>query len=230
MFTINPTPFDIRLVAFRIPIRVHPSFWLGSLIFGQSLGSPELIFLWVICSFVSILIHELGHALTAEAYGWPTEIVLYFGGGLAMSQRGYNETPWKSILVSLMGPVAGFLLLGVIFVVMIGMAFSGQVRTPEAASDFSYYLQQALSYLFIMNLYWGLLNLIPVMPLDGGQIARSLCEVLRFRDPISAALKLGVVASGAATYYFLVQRKEMMPGMLMLMLCLQNVSALQTPR
>ena len=76
MFTINPTPFDIRLVAFRIPIRVHPSFWLGSLIFGQSLGSPELIFLWVICSFVSILIHELGHALTAEAYGWPTEIVL----------------------------------------------------------------------------------------------------------------------------------------------------------
>jgi len=230
MFTINPTPFDIRLVAFRIPIRVHPSFWLGSMIFGQALGSPELIFLWVICSFVSILIHELGHALTAEAYGWPTEIVLYFGGGLAMSQRGYNETPWKSILVSLMGPVAGFLFLGIIVVVMIGMGFSGQVRTPEAASDFSYYLQEVLLDLFIMNLYWGLLNLIPVMPLDGGQIARSLCEIFRFRDPVSAALKLGVVASGAAAYYFLVQHKEMMLGMLMLMLCFQNVAALQSPR
>ena len=230
MFTINPTSFDIRLMAFRIPIRVHPSFWLGSMIFGQSLGSPELIFLWVICSFVSILIHELGHALTAEAYGWPTEIVLYFGGGLAMSQRSYNETPWKSIWVSLMGPVAGFLFLGVIFVAMIGMAITGQGQAPETATDFSFYLNQALSFLFFMNLYWGLLNLIPVMPLDGGQIARSLCEVFRFRDPVSAALKLGVVASGAAAYYFLVQHKEMMPGMLMLMLCFQNVAALQSPR
>jgi len=74
------------------------------------------------------------------------------------------------------------------------------------------------------------LNLIPVMPLDGGQIARSLCEIFRFRDPVSAALKLGVVASGAAAYYFLVQHKEMMLGMLMLMLCFQNVAALQSPR
>ena len=67
MLGLDPTPFDVRLVAFRIPIRVHPSFWVVSVLLSWNPDHLDLVFLWMICLFVSILVHELGHALVAEA-------------------------------------------------------------------------------------------------------------------------------------------------------------------
>lgn len=223
MFGIAPTPFDVRLVAFRIPIRVHPTFWLGSILFAGNqtgnLPASQIIFIWVVCSFVSILVHELGHAFTAEFFGWPTEIVMYFGGGLAISQRYRNDTAWRSIAVSFMGPAAGFMLYGL--VVGIELALNrGHIWENE-------YRSFLFRFLKFMNLYWGLLNLLPVLPLDGGHILHSLCEVMRFRDATGIALKIGAVVSGAAAYYFFVKTRQSYAGMLMLMLCLQNVGALQ---
>jgi stage IV sporulation protein FB len=230
MFGINPTPFDLRLVAFRIPIRVHPSFWLGSILFGSNLPTNQLVFIWVVCSFISILVHELGHALTAESYGWPTEIVMYFGGGLAISQRNRNNTPWRSIAVSFMGPAAGFLLFGLIIGIDLVMGLTNDDVIKAEPGDSRYYLYQAMGFLLFMNLYWGLLNLLPVVPLDGGYILQSLCAALRFRDPLGIALKVGVVVSGAAAYYFFVTTHQTFAGMLFLMLCMQSIGALQSRR
>jgi hypothetical protein len=108
MFGTEPTPFDVRLQAFRIPIRVHPSFWIAGAALSWNPDHLDFVFLWVMCLFVSILVHEMGHALMAEAFCWESEIVLYWGGGLAMSQRYHNRTPWREIAVSLAGPFAGF--------------------------------------------------------------------------------------------------------------------------
>ena len=222
MFGIDPTPFDVRLVAFRIPVRVHPSFWLGMIFFGWNPGRLDLVFIWVICAFVSILIHELGHAFTAEWFGWPTEIVMYFGGGLAISARYRNHTPGRSIAMSFMGPAAGFMLFGLLIGVHI-LLIHFQVRIND-------YLSKTLRILEFMNLYWGLLNLLPVLPLDGGYIFQSLCQMMRVRDPSALASKVGVVVAGAAAYYFFVTTKQEYAGILMLMLCLQNVSSLQSRR
>ena len=233
MFGIDPTPFDVRLVAFGIPIRVHPTFWLGSILFGSNLPTNQLIFVWVCCAFVSILIHELGHAITAESFGWPTEIVMYFGGGLAISQRTRNNTPWRSIAVSLMGPIAGFMLLGLVLVIEQATGFSrrevaASLRVDQGPDDARFYFLAVLRFLSFMNLYWGLFNLIPVLPLDGGYVLESFCAAMRFRNPTGIALKIGAVASGAAAYYFFTKLDQPFAGMLMLVLCVQSVGALQS--
>ena len=81
-----------------------------------------------------------------------------------------------------------------------------------------------------INLYWGLLNLVPVLPLDGGHIVHSLLQILRVRDPDSLAMKVGAVAAGLAAYYFFDRAKNQFMGIMMLMLCVQNVAALQSRR
>ncbi|WP_010585701.1 site-2 protease family protein [Schlesneria paludicola] len=222
MFNINPTPFDVRLVAFRVPIRVHPSFWIVMALLGWNPERPQLTFIFVACAFFSVLVHELGHALTSEWFGWPTLIVLHFFGGVAVSDRYRNNTPGRSILVSLMGPGAGFL-------------FWATIRLVEAVFNHQHILEYeyrayVFAYLRMMNWYWSVFNLIPVLPLDGGHVCHSLCELLRLRNPLGVALVIGVAVSGAAAYYFLHYRDEQMAGMIMIMLCFQSVMGLQSRR
>lgn len=221
MFGLDPTPFDLRLVAFRIPIRVHPSFWVAAAVLGWNADRFDLVFIWVMCVLVSIMVHELGHALMAEAFGWASHIVMYWGGGLAFSERYTNRTPWREIAVSLAGPFAGFGL----FALTVGVDF----LIPADASR-PPYVRYIIHVLIYINLFWGLVNLLPVLPLDGGQVTQSLLAWLRFRDPVRIALQISAAIAGAAALIFFTQLKMNFAGMLFAMLCLQNVSALQSPR
>ena len=220
MFGLDPTPFDLRLVAFRIPIRVHPSFWIASILLGWQPDHPDLVFLWVLCVFVSILVHELGHALVAEALGWPSEIVLYLGGGLAISQRSTRRTPWREIAVALAGPCAGFGLFGLAVAVQWFLTRNRLLLHP--------YRFEVFFDLVWINLYWGLVNLLPVLPLDGGQVCRSLLELGRVRDPQRLTCQIGIPISGAmAAYFFSIDAS--FAGMMFALLCLQNITLLQQP-
>lgn len=221
MFGLDPTPFDVRLVAFRIPIRVHPSFWVVSVLLSWNPDHLDLVFLWMICLFVSILVHELGHALVAEALNWPSEIVLYWGGGLALSQRVSRRTPWREMAVSLAGPFAGFALFALVEAVRYAF-FPMRVLAEHR------YLYFVFSNLRWINLYWGLVNLLPVLPLDGGHVCRSVWELLRVRDPQRLATQISIpVAAGMAAWLFAVDPENRFPVMLFAMLCLQNIAALQ---
>src|SRR5262245_1781127 len=97
----SPTPFDLRFAVFGIPVRVHPFFWLFSALLGWDARDPNRMFLWIACVFVSILVHELGHALTALWFGWPPEIVLYSFGGYAAYNPTWNYTTGRRVLVLL---------------------------------------------------------------------------------------------------------------------------------
>lgn len=222
MLGIGPTPFDLRLMAFRIPIRVHPTFWLMAALLQWRPDHLQIMFIWILCVFVSVLVHELGHAFTAEAFGWPTEIVLYFAGGVAVSDRYLNNSPARGMTVSFMGPAAGFMLYGLIAGVELFCRRFGLIRTP--------YLLVVFIFLKEINLYWGLLNLIPVLPLDGGHIAHALFQIFRVRDPDSLTMKVGAVAAGLAAYYFFEKLENQFMGIMMVMLCVQNVAALQSRR
>jgi stage IV sporulation protein FB len=221
MFGLEPTPFDVRLVAFRIPIRVHPSFWVVSILLSWNPDHLDLVFLWTLCLFVSILVHELGHALVAEALRWPSEIVLYWGGGLAFSQRYTQRTPWREMSVALAGPFAGFGLYGLIEVARMALI-------PEQVfiqNDYAWIVYLNMKYI---NLYWGLVNMLPVLPLDGGHVCRSVLELLRFRDPQRLATQISIpVAVGMAAWLFSINPDNRFPVMLFAMLCLQNVMSLQ---
>ncbi len=168
------TPYDLRFRLLGFPVRVHPWFWIGTvLINGDGLlrAGPEYLLIWVAVVFASILVHELGHALAYRRFGADADIVLYAFGGLAISRHAIAGRG-RRILVSLAGPTAGFVLCGLVYGT--NQAFewgqSGTGRAPNGPELWFLYRQ-----LVWVNLIWGLFNLLPVFPLDGGQVNRELC-------------------------------------------------------
>jgi Zn-dependent protease len=174
------------------------------------------------CLFVSVVVHELGHALVAEAFRWQSEIVLYWCGGVALSQRYHGRSPWKEIAVALAGPCAGFGLFGLV----LGINFlltAFHVRQPAE-------MYQIYGMLIFINLFWGLVNLLPALPLDGGHVCQSLLEVLRSRNPLRTAMQISVLVAGGAAFVFFMYLDSHFAGMLFAMIALQNLAALQEPR
>lgn len=162
------TPYDLRFSLLRFPVRVHPWFWLGAVLLGArtlDLGIQFLL-LWVLVVFVSILVHELGHALAFRWYGADSGVVLYAFGGLAIPSHNISGR-WRRIAVALAGPFAGFVLCGVVY--GSNELLDWAVRSGSREVIFLY------SALVSVNIYWGILNLLPVFPLDGGQVCRELC-------------------------------------------------------
>ena len=133
MFMTNaPTTFDITFRLFGFPIRIHPLFWLIMALLGEfNLRNPEIgpsaLVVWVICGLISIVVHELGHAFLIRRYGSPTEIILYGFGGLAAMPYPPSKA-WKRFLIALAGPVAGFILVGVLLATQ--LAFDWAALSP----------------------------------------------------------------------------------------------------
>lgn len=189
------TGYDLTFRLFGFPVRVHPWFWLVALIFGASLfdpDRPEFILAWVAIVFVSILVHELGHAVAYRGFGVGSHVVLYTFGGLAIPWEDLRGR-WKRVAVSLAGPGAGFLLAAAVWAT--DRASPWADATPFAA--FAYF-----SLLFV-NLTWGAVNLLPVYPLDGGRVSQELClHVFRARG-LRVSLQLSVAVAAAAAVYSL---------------------------
>lgn len=210
----SPTRYDLRFTLAGIPVRVHPLFWLMAMIFGAGSGGLIQLLIWVVVVFVSILIHELGHALTMRYYGQSAEIVLYLGGGLAVSQPASFSRRWANVgltstqrvLISFAGPGAGFLLaiLAIIVVIVLGgRVFYAPLFgfIPSVTAFFprgSGLVNSIISTLLWINIVWGVINLVPVLPLDGGNIAHAY---LTSADPLNGerkALRLSMIAGIAA--------------------------------
>jgi len=184
------TPYDLRFTLAGIPVRVHPLFWLITPLLGSA-GNLILLPVWVAVIFVSILVHELGHALAFRRFGQHSQIVLHFAGGLTIPEA----VPWggrwanvalsrrQEIIISLAGPLAGFLLAGLLMAVITLMGGSiaitrlfGLIPLPlSAVLPFGgSWLGVPVTMLLWVNIFWGLINLMPVQPLDGGNVARNL--------------------------------------------------------
>ena len=221
----TPTPFDLRFSLFGIPVRVHPFFWLFSAAMGWDGEEPMYTLLWVACVFLSILVHEFGHALTARHFGWPPEVVLYSFGGYAQFYPGRGHTMQRAVLVLLAGPGAGFLLFGAVWCTQWLLINSHSLPTdPQARLKVAFVLFQ-MKYI---NLWWGLVNLLPVYPLDGGQIARHVLEHYR-RDGFEVSLKLSLLVGGAVAAWFLMH-EQTWPGILFGALADESLQHLQGSR
>lgn len=182
MFASAETPFDLRFRALGIPVRVHPFFWLIAAMLGWADQDLPRVALWVGCVFVSILVHEYGHGLMAMRFRESPSILLWGMGGLCYSQ-GERQTPRERLLVILAGPGAGFLLALVVMTLAtvvrgvtpdehagIITSLLGMSGSVDGFAKF-HSLLEARTYLFLVeiNVLWGLLNLLPIWPLDGGQ-------------------------------------------------------------
>ncbi len=226
--TVQPTQFDFTFSLLGIPVRVSAWFWLAGVILGYSALENGVQFLlsWLLVLFVSILIHELGHALVARYFGYSPRILLYHFGGLAMFEPYFGFTKGKSIAISFAGPLAGFLFYGLVRVFE-ATAMPGLLRSLSEAN--AYLLFDVVFQLKYINLFWGLINLLPVLPLDGGQICREVCSSFSPRHGIGIALKIAIVFAGAAAVFFFSQGRTY-SAMLFAMLCASNVSMLQEGR
>lgn len=152
----------LRFTLFGFPVRVDLTFLLIAAFLGLGNGDVDLGLMatWVAVLGGSILAHELGHAFAARSLGARPNIVIHGMGGLTSYVPPRPPTRLQSIGVSLAGPAAGFGLGLVILVVALG------APTPPVGSLGELALRAAI----YINLAWGLANLLPVLPLDGGHI------------------------------------------------------------
>jgi len=122
--------------------------------------------------FVCIVLHELGHALTAKRFNFKTRnIMLLPIGGLA-NMEGLPEKPGQEFLVAIMGPAVNF----VISLVLFGfLALTGNFPDEEMGATITG--QNFLFQLFAVNIFLALFNLIPAFPMDGGRVLRALLSI-----------------------------------------------------
>jgi Zn-dependent protease len=179
----EPTAYDLHFRFLGIPVRVHPLFWLFTALTGGSRGNETMfpILIWIGCVFVSILVHEYGHGLMSRAFRCSPSIVLYGMGGLCYSEAE-RQTPWQRLAVLFAGPGAGLLFYACI---EIGLRILG-VPHGSVGSEICWDLIQ-------INYYWSLFNLLPVWPLDGGQITGVLLTMYNRRKGMNWAHVVSLV-------------------------------------
>lgn len=174
-----------------IPLRIHPLFWLLILWIGWMNSLTVLgTALWGVVIFFSVLFHEYGHALTAMAFGQKARIDLVLTGGLTQ-RSGPPLKLWKEFFVILNGPLAGFLLYALTFLLSLKIK-SEQMPLISAMLKMSLYV----------NLFWTLINLLPIQPLDGGRLLSVLLEMLMGLKGIKIALFISMLLAGALAGFF----------------------------
>ena len=219
------TQGDVNFVLFGFPVRIHPYFWLVALLlgFGAASGTTDMrqamlrLLIWTCALFISILIHELGHAIVMRRFGFSPWITLHGFGGLASYDSGgrfgtKSPDTIGQILISAAGPAAGFILAAVISAALIltghhltllfgeglGVGIMMDMVGSPIATDFIH------SVLYICMI-WGLVNLLPIYPLDGGHISREIMLAIDFRTGIRRSLVVSMWTAGAVSFLGLLQ-------------------------
>jgi Zn-dependent protease len=226
MFFSDPvrSPYDWEFFFLGFPVRVTWTFWIFSAVFGydwargldefyfqNELDTPGfgvLLAIWIGVSFVSILIHELGHSLAMRYYGISSRIVLHHMGGLAIPDGagGYRRsriTHWNQIAISAAGPglqlAFGFAVAGVAFAlgyptgrldwVLQSLGVALPMSEPFANATWAGLIDASI----FTSIFWAVLNLLPVLPLDGGRIMQNLIGWYRRSSGFEEATNVSVL-------------------------------------
>jgi Zn-dependent protease len=188
---------------FKIPVRLHFTMLLLPLLTfsWMPIKGPAGVLAWlalIVRLFGSVLLHELGHALTARRYGVRTlDIVLTPIGGMARV-IDLPRKPAHEIAIALAGPVVSLILAGSAFALSIPLLVAPFI--PEV-------FLHGLSLLIWINLMLGLFNLIPALPMDGGRVLRGYLALKRnYLEATRIAVKVGrglAVAGAVAAIFWL---------------------------
>ena len=153
----------------KIPVRIHPSFLLMAAFLGAASGDAGIVVLlvWVAVVVVSVLVHELGHASVGLLFGVQPSVELHGMGGTTSWSGGGELSAGKRIAISLAGPGAGFVVAAI---VRYGLGRSAFPPTPFGDALYEFIL--------LVNFSWGVLNLLPMLPLDGGNVIAQVLNLL----------------------------------------------------
>jgi Zn-dependent protease/CBS domain-containing protein len=159
---------------FGIPIRVHITFLLLLLFIGivgsRQAGGAGAVFgmVSIVFIFLCVVLHEVGHSLTAIHYGIEVKDIVLMPIGGVSRMEDIPEDPKKEIVISVVGPLVSF---GLALVFFIMAKATNQNIDIRALSLFSGNL---VANLFWINLILGMFNLVPAFPMDGGRVLRGI--------------------------------------------------------
>lgn len=224
--------FSFRV--FGIPVRVELFFLLIAAYLANGMASRELeveqTLLGVGVIFAAVLFHELGHAFAGKRYGLNPEISLYGAGGLTSWREPIPLSPGRRVFISFAGPLVGIIVGLTTIGVMVALSSTPERYLPfpswnglfELLSE-RYYASELLGYFFYAtlwaNLGWALLNLVPVMPLDGGQMMAAGLTRFFGRRGITIGHGVSIVLLlGLAVFYVI--RSEGRPSLFNLLILL----------
>jgi Zn-dependent protease len=207
----------LRLRVFGFPVHIDLSFVLimGFIGWLSGANSPVRIVMWLVVAALAVLVHELGHAFTARTTGAKPAIALTGFGGVTLYAPPTPLSRARSLAIAVAGPFAGLAVGGLLWVVRLTLAADlpadGLVRT-------------GLWYGLFTTIAWSALNLLPILPLDGGQAMR---ELLPGDPPVrarrAAMVSVGVLVPlfGLALYW-----NQMFVAVFMLIFGISNVQAI----
>jgi Zn-dependent protease len=205
----------------------------------DSPGAPILLGIWTLAVFLSILVHELGHAFAFRYYGTESHIVLYHFGGLAIpgsfgswnAARRRHLGPFEQVVISAAGPAAQLSLAALI----IGLGYAMNIRLdldffdktlvterfPSSGASYAF-----LNAILFPSVFWALINLVPILPLDGGQIMRNSLALFQVNQPVRTAYLISI-ATGVLCGLFFMSRGNSFAGIMFFIFAANNWQAMQ---
>ena len=211
-------PGVMNLRVFGTPVRIEPVFFLiAALLAASRLSEPWFLASWIAVVLGSVLLHELGHALAFRRFGYAPSIRLHAMGGHTTAPAALS---WKQdMIVSLAGPLLG--LAAGLLIYTAGAIVPSLYATP--------FLGVVVRDLLWVNIGWSIINLLPILPMDGGRV---LVAGLQRVDPIHAsrrAHQISMIAAGIGAVLALLARMPF-AAILGALFAVDNYRAYQTER
>ncbi len=192
---------------------------------------PSMFLLCLAVLLIAIVLHELGHGLMAKMLGATgiTITLTAFGGQCQSIQR---RSPGQSMLVIAAGPAVNFLLAGLSYgaFTLLQEHDASLLKHPFAGGPT--WLGHFLSISMVMNLVLGIFNMLPIFPLDGGQLAYNGALLATRREPLARSITLtlaviGAVAAFAGLTYLNRGQVDPFNGVILVFLVAQAFAALR---
>jgi len=183
----------LLLIAYIVWATYRPDLPTGQAV-AQSAWAVGLI----LAVFLCVVLHELGHSLTAKRFGIATrQITLLPIGGVASLER-MPEDPKQELWITVMGPLVNVVIAGVLLVVLLvtgGLRSGGGVMAVGGQGGLEATFatgQHFIAQLMVVNMLLVVFNLIPAFPMDGGRILRAiLAMAMNYARATAIAARVG---------------------------------------
>jgi len=166
------------------PVSVYPWFFITAVLLGTGYGFGWKMLAWIFVVFVSVLVHELGHAVVGRLFGGRPEIRLEAFGGVTFPQFATRPGPGRQFILSVAGPVAGLLLGAAAYLLV-------RAWPPDARSVSAFLMRQFIW----VSVVWAAFNLLPILPLDGGNMMLAFLEGVRRKPSLGAASWISIAVA-----------------------------------